>query len=85
MPEEVTIRLEKDSYTVEGAYHFSNPQNEARVVTVGFPKLGSGFYPEFKGANEFLSFETRVDGKPVAFEEYRDSPSLDIRVSHLSF
>jgi len=82
--EEIMIHLEKNHYDVEATFHFSN-QGETKELSVGFPKFGKGYYPEFQGTKDFLSFETWVNKEPVTFEEYLDSSSLKIDVSGLNF
>lgn len=76
--EEVTIRLEKGSYTVDAVFHFSNT-GETTSEWVGFPKGGEYFEasPEWQPdlvqnpdrLPDFIQFHAWVDGKVVTFSE----------------
>jgi len=68
--EDVTIRLHKDSYTVDAVFHFFNT-GETTTELVGFPKRGSGNEFSFH-TGDFIRFETWVDGEKAQFSEERE-------------
>ncbi|MEW6714182.1 MAG: hypothetical protein AB1306_03690 [Nitrospirota bacterium] len=74
--EEITIRLEKKSYTVDATFHFLNT-GETKEEMVGFPKRGFGYWGDFKGTRPFLRFETWVNGKKTQFSEEPESASVE--------
>jgi len=69
--EEVTIRLEKDSYAVEAVFHMHN-SGETTTMRVGFPKGDERIRPELGGFPEFTQFHAWVDGKKVGFSNEND-------------
>jgi len=68
--EEVTIQLNKDSYTVDAIFHFFNT-GETTTEWVGFPKRGAGYSDMFSGTKDFIRFKTWVKGLEVQFWEER--------------
>lgn len=69
--EEVTIRLHKDSYTVDAIFHFFNT-GETTTLWVGFPKRGIGSSATFTGTPDFIHFQTWIGNQQVAFREERE-------------
>lgn len=69
--EEVTIRLHKDSYTVDAVFHFFNT-GDTTTEWVGFPKRGRGYSDMFTGTQDFIRFETWVGDQQVPFREERE-------------
>jgi hypothetical protein len=69
--EEVTIRLQKDGYTVDAIFHFFNT-GETTKEWVGFPKRGMGSSATFTGIQDFMQFQTWVGDQPVLFREERE-------------
>jgi hypothetical protein len=63
--EEVTIRLHKMTYTVEGVYRMTN-SGEATTEWVGFPKNRHEMHEGLSYQN-FIQFEVWVDGRKVPF------------------
>ncbi len=63
--EEVTIRLGRGTYTVEGVYYMVN-SGEATTEWVGFPKNRHEMHEDVS-YQDFLQFHAWVDGKRVAF------------------
>ncbi|MEW6140252.1 MAG: hypothetical protein AB1733_18690 [Thermodesulfobacteriota bacterium] len=69
--EEVTIRLHKDSYTVDAVFRFFNT-GDTTTEWVGFPKRGLGSSATFTGTRGFIQFETWVGDQRVPFREERE-------------
>lgn len=63
--EEVTIRLGKGTYTVEGVYHMVN-SGEATTEWVGFPKNRHEMHEDMR-YQDFIQFHAWVDGKKIPF------------------
>jgi hypothetical protein len=68
--ENVTIGLQKNTYTVDAVFHFFN-SGTTTTEWVGFPKRGRGYADMFHGTNDFIRFETWVNGEKAAFSEER--------------
>ncbi len=69
--EEVTIRLEKGSYTVDAVFHMVNA-GETITVQVGFPRGDEQTPPELGHFPDFTQFHAWVDGKQVQFSKEGD-------------
>lgn len=66
--EEVTMRLERDTYTVTAVFHFSNSGETVREW-VGFPR-GNESFGSIEGERPgFLQFHAWVNGQKVRFSE----------------
>ncbi|MEW6349383.1 MAG: hypothetical protein AB1646_10000 [Thermodesulfobacteriota bacterium] len=68
--EEVTIRLGKGTYAVEGVYHMFN-SGEATTEWVDFPKGREREMPDGWDYPNFIQFHAWVDGKKVPFTKDR--------------
>jgi len=69
--EEVTVRLQKASYTVEAVFQMHN-SGETTTMRVGFPKGDERINPELGGFPEFTQFHSWLDGKQVQFSKEND-------------
>lgn len=69
--EEITIRLHKDSYTIDAVFHFFYT-GETTSQWVGFPKRGLGSSAMFTGTEDFIQFQTWVGDQLVDFREERE-------------
>jgi hypothetical protein len=68
--QDVSIRLEKNTYFVDGVFHFFNPA-ETRIQWIGFPKFGSTWGGKSRSAPDFIRFNAWVNGKKLELSEHR--------------
>jgi len=69
--EDVTIRLHKESYTVDAVFSFFNTGSTI-TEWVGFPKRAVVSDYLFSNRRDFLRFQTWVNDEEVQVSEYRD-------------